>query len=280
MKAINRVIHYIDNKGINNSSFEKMCGLSNGYLGTQLKRNADLGEGVLNKILDNCLDVSPEWLLTGRGEMLKGEGAREVTKAPPIEIIAPVKVEGRDLMPKVIVVDDNDNDRIPLVPIKAQAGYLTGYDDPVFLKNLPTYSVPEMRNGTYRMFQVKGLSMFPTLQDSSYVVGKFVEDWESLPNNRVCVVVTDSDGIIVKRVINRIKKYGTLYCKSDNRDYPHISIGAEDIKEVWECKMHLSFEFLDPLLEYEKIADLEANVQHLSERIGQLEEEMLLTKST
>ena len=96
MKAINRVIHYIDNKGINNSSFEKICGLSNGYLGTQLKRNADLGEGVLNKILDNCLDMSPEWLLTGKGSMLKDEAI----KGTPVEVVAPIKVEGKSLMPK------------------------------------------------------------------------------------------------------------------------------------------------------------------------------------
>jgi phage repressor protein C with HTH and peptisase S24 domain len=73
MKAIERVKQYIDFKGFNNSSFEKEIELSNGYIATQLKRNADLGEGILNKILDNCLDVSPEWLLTGKGAMLKGD---------------------------------------------------------------------------------------------------------------------------------------------------------------------------------------------------------------
>ncbi|WP_315154853.1 S24 family peptidase [Capnocytophaga leadbetteri] len=274
MKAINRVIHYIDNKGINNSSFEKMCGLSNGYLGTQLKRNADLGEGVLNKILDNCLDVSPEWLLTGRGEMLKSEGATEVIKTPPVEIIAPIKVEGRSLMPKVIVLKDEDveEERIPLVPVMAQAGYLQGYDDPQYIKELPMYNLPGMRNGTFRIFQVEGLSMYPTLQSGSYVVGQFVEDWEHISDNRIYVVVS-TEGVIVKRVLNRIEKYGSLYCKSDNRVFPHINVRLKDIKEIWECKMHLSFDFLDPVPEYQKIADLEADVQFLKQRVEQLEEE-------
>lgn len=274
MKAINRVIHYIDNKGINNSSFEKMCGLSNGYLGTQLKRNADLGEGVLNKILDNCLDLSPEWLLTGRGEMLKSEGATEVIKTPPVEIIAPIKVEGRSLMPKVIVLKDEDveEERIPLVPVMAQAGYLQGYDDPQYIKELPMYNLPGMRNGTFRIFQVEGLSMYPTLQSGSYVVGQFVEDWEHISDNRIYVVVS-TEGVIVKRVLNRIEKYGSLYCKSDNRVFPHINVRLKDIKEIWECKMHLSFDFLDPVPEYQKIADLEADVQFLKQRVEQLEEE-------
>lgn len=275
MKAINRVIQYIDNKGINNSLFEKKCGLSNGYLGTQLKRNADLGEGVLNKILDNCLDISPEWLLTGRGEMLKSEVATEVIKTPRVEIIEPIKVEGRSLMPKVVVVDDDDNDRIPLVSVKAQAGYLEGYDDSNYIEELPTYSVPDMRNGTYRMFQVSGFSMYPTLQDGSYVVGQFVEDWEWLGDNRVCVVVTERDGVIVKRVTNRAREKGFLYCKSDNRDYKHIKVMLEDVKEIWECKAHISFEFLDPVTNYQKIAELEVNVSELQDKVKNLETQLL-----
>lgn len=71
MKAIERLKQYIDYKGFTNSSFEKKNELSNGYIATQLKRNADLGEGVLIKILDNCLDLNPLWLLTGKGSMLK-----------------------------------------------------------------------------------------------------------------------------------------------------------------------------------------------------------------
>ena len=275
MKAINRVIQYIDNKGINNSLFEKKCGLSNGYLGTQLRRNADLGEGVLNKILDNCLDVSPEWLLTGRGEMLKSEGATEVIKTPRVEIIEPIKVEGRSLMPKVVVVDDDDNDRIPLVSVKAQAGYLEGYDDSNYIEELPTYSLPEMRNGTYRMFQISGFSMYPTLQDGSYVIGKFVEDWEWLGDNRVCVVVTERDGVIVKRVTNRAREKGFLYCKSDNRDYKHIKVMLEDIKEIWECQAHISFEFLDPVTNYQKIAELEVNLSELQDKVKNLETQLL-----
>ena len=71
MKAIKRLKQYIDIKGFTNSSFEKKNELSNGYIATQLKRNADLGEGVILKILDNCLDLNSEWLLTGKGSMLK-----------------------------------------------------------------------------------------------------------------------------------------------------------------------------------------------------------------
>lgn len=77
MKAIKRIYQYIDSKGIKAVPFEKEIGLSNGYLGKQLSRNADLGEGILMRVIENCPDINPEWLLTGNGEMLKNEEDNE-----------------------------------------------------------------------------------------------------------------------------------------------------------------------------------------------------------
>ncbi|MFJ1412461.1 helix-turn-helix transcriptional regulator [Capnocytophaga canimorsus] len=253
--VVDRILKIIELKGINKSIFYRDTGLSNGFL----DKVKDVGVSKIEKILSSYSDINPIWLLTGEGDIFKNE------IHPPVEIITPTKVKGRDLMPKVVVVDDADNDRIPLVPIKAQAGYLNGYGDPEYIEKLPTYSVPTLRNGTYRMFQVGGHSMYPTLQNNSYVVGEFVESWEQMSDNRIYVVVTSTEGIIVKRVINRLKEYESLYCKSDNRDYPHISVNVQDIKEVWECKMHLSFEFLDPVTNYQKIADLEIEMLKMRE---------------
>ena len=268
-----RILQFVDYKQIERKNFfgELNVATSN-FRGNALY--SEVGGDVIAKILSNHPKLNAEWLLTGNGEMLKSEGATEVIKTPPVEIIAPIKVEGRSLMPKVIVLKDEDveEERIPLVPVMAQAGYLQGYDDPQYIKELPMYNLPGMRNGTFRIFQVEGLSMYPTLQSGSYVVGQFVEDWEHISDNRIYVVVS-TEGVIVKRVLNRIEKYGSLYCKSDNRVFHHINVRLKDVKEIWECKMHLSFDFLDPVPEYQKIADLEADVQFLKQRVEQLEEE-------
>jgi len=269
-----RVLYISENKGITREKFFDDLGITYGNFKGKAKEKA-LSSDVLAKIITKYPDINPEWLLTGKGDMLKDEGAIEVIKTPRVEIIEPIKVEGRSLMPKVVVVDDRDNDRIPLVSIKAQAGYLKGYDDSNYIEELPTYSVPDMRNGTYRMFQVSGFSMYPTLQDGSYVIGKFVENWEWLSDNRVCVVVTECDGIIVKRVTNRAREKGFLYCKSDNRDYKHITVRVEDIREIWECQAHISFEFLDPVTNYQKIAELEVNVSELQDKVKNLETQLL-----
>ena len=238
-----------------------------------------LKSSTFSEILNNRSNVSAEvvanfcteykidivWLLTGKGEMLK----TEKTEEPIVKI-----VEGRDLVPKVVVVnEENDEAFIPLVEYKAQAGYLTGYLDENYIEKLPMYNVPGLYGGTFRMFQVKGLSMYPTLQDGSYIIGEFVDNWEYMTDNRVYIIVTINEGIIVKRVKNRIKKYKSLYCSSDNREYGNIRIPIEDVKEIWEAKMHLSFEFLDPVTNYQKIADLEVDLHNLKEQIKHLEEE-------
>ena len=268
-----RVLYLAENKESSKQDFFRKTGLKYSNF-TGKSKESDLTSKSVAEILLKYPDVSPEWLLTGNGEMLRSQEALAV-KPPRVEIIEPIKVEGRSLMPKVVVVDDDDNDRIPLVSVKAQAGYLEGYDDSNYIEELPTYSLPEMRNGTYRMFQVSGFSMYPTLQDGSYVIGKFVEDWEWLGDNRVCVVVTERDGVIVKRVTNRAREKGFLYCKSDNRDYKHIKVMLEDIKEIWECQAHISFEFLDPVTNYQKIAELEVNLSELQDKVKNLETQLL-----
>jgi len=70
MKIINRLFEYLDYKGIKPTRFEKNIGLSNGYLGQQHKRQADLGETIILKILDNSLDLSIQWFITGKGNMI------------------------------------------------------------------------------------------------------------------------------------------------------------------------------------------------------------------
>lgn len=71
MKAIDRLYELLKIKGIKPTVFEKNIGLSSGYLSNQRKRNADMGETIISKIIDSFKDVNIAWLLTGKGEMFK-----------------------------------------------------------------------------------------------------------------------------------------------------------------------------------------------------------------
>src|SRR5260221_9642789 len=69
---------------------------------------------------------------------------------------------GRDKGILTITVNDVGDENIELVTQKASAGYLSGYSDLDFIKELPKMSIPFLsKNNTYRAFEINGASMLP-----------------------------------------------------------------------------------------------------------------------
>lgn len=271
-----RILKFLEFKGISKNKFYIKTGISNGVL----DKKSGLSMDTVEKFYSTYEEVNAEWLLTGKGDMLKPNikempynesmaksmAFSEETKNT-INAIHSLNKESPasyNRMPKVVTVDKSGNDNVILVPVKAAAGYLLGYGDSEYIQSLPTFNLPNIQNGTFRMFQVSGHSMYPTLSDACYVVGEWVENWiKDIKDNRIYVVVSD-EGILVKRVLNRLKKYDNLYLKSDNRkEYPNRTLEPSQIKEVWAVKMHLSFELPDPTVLYDRVGDLEAEIDHI-----------------
>lgn len=209
---------------------------------------------VIQKIC-HALAINYEWLILGIGEML------------PVKTEALiVQPDYTNRVPQVVTVDSHNKDNIALVPHTLKAGYLEGFNNPDFIKKLPTFRVPNLNNGVFRMFEIAGNSMFPTLPDRTHVIGQFVDDWiHGIKDNMLYAVISNEveDGL-VKRCLNRIDKYNNLICKSDNRrNYPTQNIHPSTIKEVWEIKLHLNFHLPDPADFYDRLNDLEAEVQQI-----------------
>ncbi len=150
--------------------------------------------------------------------------------------------EGNDLRILPIVVNENQEEKVTLVSVKAAAGYLNGYADPEFVELLPQFSLPlnELAQGTFRAFQIKGDSMNP-IQDGSYVLVKYLENWNWIKNNQCYIVVSKEEGVVYKRVVNQLESKQELELHSDNPDYESYSIKGNDIMEVWEALGYISF---------------------------------------
>ena len=71
MKTLQRIKKYIDYKGVTTQKFEKEVGFSNGAFASQLKNNRTIGVDKLENILISYPEISPNWLLTGKGNMIK-----------------------------------------------------------------------------------------------------------------------------------------------------------------------------------------------------------------
>lgn len=79
---LNRIKEYIDFKDISISAFEKSIGMSNASFGKSLKNNGAIGTDKLENILNVYPDISLEWLLTGKGEMIKNSSLDKLEDPP------------------------------------------------------------------------------------------------------------------------------------------------------------------------------------------------------
>ncbi len=73
---LERLKQYIDCKGITVAAFEKSIGMSNASFGKCLKKGGAIGTDKLENILSVYPEISPCWLLTGKGDMLRVDSAQ------------------------------------------------------------------------------------------------------------------------------------------------------------------------------------------------------------
>ena len=132
-----------------------------------------------------------------------------------------------------IAVDEDNENLIEVIPIKASAGYLLGYDDPEYIQQLEKIKLPFLPTGKHRAFPIKGDSMLP-LKDGSYVVAKFIDDIRDVRNGRTYVVVTANDGMTYKRVYNQIEERKALLLSPDNKEYASYHVPISEVLELWE----------------------------------------------
>ena len=80
---VDRLKQYIDTKGIPIATFERSVGMSNASFGKSLKNKGAIGTDKLENILSIYSDISPSWLLTGEGPMLREASPK--ADAPKVE---------------------------------------------------------------------------------------------------------------------------------------------------------------------------------------------------
>lgn len=132
-----------------------------------------------------------------------------------------------------IMVDQDHENLIEVVPIKASAGYLAGYDDPEYIEQLQKIKLPFLPTGKHRAFPIKGESMLP-MKSGSYVIGRFIEDRNDIKSGKTYILITLNDGMIYKRVMNNIDFNGSLLLISDNKMFHDYSIPIDEVLELWE----------------------------------------------
>ncbi|NOR75097.1 MAG: helix-turn-helix domain-containing protein [Draconibacterium sp.] len=153
-----------------------------------------------------------------------------------------VDITGSKLRLLTISVDNNGNENIEMVPVKAQAGYTNSYGDLDFIATLPKFKLPFLpENRTYRTFQIQGDSMLP-IKEGSWITCSYIENWKDIKNGKACIIVTKDEGIVFKIVYNRLTKNKFLLVSS-NKNYSPYEIPISQVSEIWQFETYNSFEF-------------------------------------
>lgn len=148
--------------------------------------------------------------------------------------------QNNDLKILAITVNDKQEENIELVHIKAIAGYAHNFTDINFIGDLPRFSIPNLREGTYRAFEIKGTSMLP-ISEGYIVVGKYIENFNQFQSNKRYVLVLREQGVTFKRVIKDVNMASRVILVSDNPEFSPFTIYLNDVLELWEMVAFIGY---------------------------------------
>jgi len=173
-----------------------------------------------------------------------------------------VRQEGLRVL--AISVDRDNNENIELVDTKAEAGYLDSFNDPEYIRDLPKISFPNIPDGTFRGFEIRGDSMLP-MESGSIVLCSYVENLSQIKDGKTYIVVSEDQGLVYKRVRNKVNE-SKLILSSDNESYVPYEIAYHDVSEIWQYYAHLSFSDTKSTFNYlleEKLSDIQKKVTEI-----------------
>lgn len=208
-------------KGLSMRSFEDLCGLKRGNI-SNMNPDGSLGSDKLSKIIDAYPDISADWLLTGRGNMTKTK--RTSNSDTDAEATA---YEYKDT--KKIPVPQEKRQGIPLIPLSAMAGALTG-EQTVLEYECERYVIPAFSGADF-LIPVKGNSMNPTYVSGDIVACQRVPLSDLFFQWNKPYVLDTAQGPLIKRIKPGSDKRHILIV-SDNAEYDPFELPVEEIHAV------------------------------------------------
>ena len=159
-----------------------------------------------------------------------------------------------------IQVNEANEDMVEIVSDDASAGYLRGYSDPEYIESLNSLKLPFLPTGKHRAFPIKGDSMLP-VKSGSFIIARYLEDIRQLNSGSTYIVLTYNDGLVYKRVYDKIEEHQCLLMVSDNQKYDPYYVPVNEILELWEFTCHINLEEYDEQeINTESIARMLTNI--------------------
>lgn len=202
-----RINQFCDNQDITITELERKISASKGVLSRALAKNTDIQSKWITEIVDNYQLINPEWLLTGKGEMLKSDNIAHHSTNPTEK-------------------------GYPLVSIKAIGGFSNGDFSIEERDVMDYYVVPKFRHKKIDfMIEVEGSSMYPKYNSGDVVACTIINEQSFIQWNKVHVIATKEQGILIKR-IKESEREGCYKLISDNKDYPPFDVPKDEVIDI------------------------------------------------
>lgn len=137
--------------------------------------------------------------------------------------------------------------QLPYVPIAATASFVESlYGEPYIDETFGVlFEDGEYTNHTeYRVFNISGDSMEPTIRNRSKVLCKEIsmKNWEYAKG---VIVIVYGKTLTIKRILkNDLYIHNTLSLKADNPTYGEIVVERSEIKGIWQALRVVSMEIV------------------------------------
>lgn len=200
-----------------NTVFADKVGISEGNIRGYIKGVVPKAD-VLEKIV-KCCDVSSEWLLTGVGDMSRRNHQIKIDK---------ISKNTENSIPTAVISQEKGQG-IPLIPLSAMAGALTG-EQSVLEYECERYVVPAFSGADF-LIAVKGNSMSPTYVSGDIVACQRVPMTDLFFQWNKPYVLDIKQGALIKRIKPGTDKQHVMIV-SDNTEYDPFELAYTDIYGV------------------------------------------------
>lgn len=209
MDFIERLQYYMSEKDINDNKLTVDAGLSVGLIGKAKKTGKAMTSANIEKILLAYPELNPEWLLTGKGSMIKEQSASTLNLN---NTQSPKPIETR-----------------PRIPFDAAAGSLSIVTQSATESQCELRPVnPSLPDYDFSIL-VKGDSMEPDFRSGDEIACKLRRTNSSFIRWGEPYVIDSHDGVVLKRIFDN---GDSIRCHSNNPAYPDFTIPKSEINRM------------------------------------------------
>lgn len=223
---VERILQIIEYKGINKRKLYIETGLSNGFL----DKVKDIGASKIEQILNVYSDINPEWLVTGKGNMIK----LNVLKAQDVTIhnSKSKTIERRD---------------IPVYKVQTTVAVVDLFGKNENQKPVEYIQLPQIEDCDGALY-VTGDSMYPLINNGDIVIYKRVYNLKSnIIWGEMYLLCINNDGneYFFTRFLKQSERENYIQLVSQNPDFQNLEFPLSSVKAaaIIKASIRISSQF-------------------------------------